>query len=443
MQAPYFPSLAPAQQPLRVRLSCDSCSEAKVKCDKRRPACERCSSNQLHCIYSISRRHGCKRKVASEPAITAHETANIPEQSSIEGSGGGSALATYDSNELSGSNTANESISFHDGNEFSDPFQYLTDDEITMSADVNGSAFAFSSSPTTPNNSLQSVHHLRRQQEPGQAPWTPFATSSIKSIYGQNLSVSRYSAALPAASKAFGGAFDRTTDSHKNPNLATGNNRPREVHNCEAYALTLLRSLHHWPLFSPEKHSQITSSNQACAFPEIYPADGNANPEVLHSLDTILHANKCALSGILKLFECSCARRPHLATLYMSIITKMLSLYEIAATMDMSSPDCPSSASPTDATYDLYGPRPSRTTAIQVGVFDLDEEDQATLQRGIILRQLRKMEEAIENFASLNGGDLTDHDISVEQWHSLAISMIKKDLQRIYQNCKEKLLIIA
>lgn len=443
MQAPYFPSLVPAQQPLRVRLSCDSCSEAKVKCDKRRPACERCSSNQLHCIYSVSRRHGCKRKVASEPAITAHDTANISGQSSREGPGGDSASATksqdrdtigfstYDSIELSGSNTANESITFHDGNDFSEPFQCLADDEITMSADVNGSAFAFDSSPTTSDSPFQSAHRLRRQQEPGQTPWTPFAAPSTKSIHGQNLRVSGYSAALPAAFKALSGAFDRTTG------------RPREVHNCEAYALTLLRSLHHWPLYSPDKDSQITSSNQACAFPEIYPADGDANPEVLHSLDTILHANKCALSGILKLFECSCARRPHLATLYMSIITKMLSLYEIAATMDMSSPDCPSSASPIDATYDLYGPRLSRTSAIQVGVFDLDEEDQATLQRGIILRQLRKMEEAIENFAPLDDGDLMDHDISLKQWHSLAISMIKKDLQRIYQNCKEKLLIMA
>ena len=70
MQAQYFPNPIVAQKPVRVRLSCDYCSAAKVKCDKRRPACERCSSNQIHCTYSISRRHGSMRKVAREPALT-------------------------------------------------------------------------------------------------------------------------------------------------------------------------------------------------------------------------------------------------------------------------------------------------------------------------------------------------------------------------------------
>ena len=84
---------------------------------------------------------------------------------------------------------------------------------------------------------------------------------------------------------------------------------------------------------------------------------------------------------------------------------------------------------------------------MQVGVFDLDEDDQATLQRGILLRQLRKMERAIETFAALGGGGGdgggNEPDLSVRQWHSVAVSMMKKELSRIYQNCKERLLIIA
>ncbi|KAK3171630.1 hypothetical protein OEA41_003714 [Lepraria neglecta] len=387
-------------------------------------------------------------------AVTAHGAANITQQSS-RGGGGSSASATkrqgrdtvgfstYDNNEVSGSSTANEGITFPDGNDLADPFQYLADDDFTMSVDVDGSkfsAFAFGNSLPTPYDPSQNAHLPPSQQEPGQAPWTPFATPSTTSIHGEDLRISGYNVALPAASKAIGGAFNGPIDS---PNQATGNEKSKEVHDCEAYALTLLRSLHHWSLYSPDKHNQITSSNQACAVSETYLANSNANPEVLHSLDTILDANKCALSGVVKLLDCSCAQRPHLATLYMSIITKMLSLYEIAATTDISSPDCPSSASPASATQNLSGPRLARNTIIQVGVFDLDEEDQATLQRGILLRQLRKMERAIEKFASLGGGDANDHDISVRQWHSMAVSMIEKELQRIYQNCKERLLTIA
>lgn len=161
------------------------------------------------------------------------------------------------------------------------------------------------------------------------------------------------------------------------------------------------------------------------------------------SLDTILYANKCALSGVVKLLDCACAQHPHLANLYMSIITKMLSLYEIAANTVVSSSGCPSTASPASAAHNLLGSSLVHTTTIQVGVFDLDEEDQATLQHGILLRQLRKMENAIEKLASLGAGENNDRDISVRRWHSVTVSMMKKELQRIYQNCKERLLIIA
>ena len=168
MQAPYFSSPAPAQQPVRVRSSCDSCSAAKVKCDKKRPACERCSSNQLQCIYSISRRHGCKRKVASEPAVTAHGTVTITQQSS-RGGGGSSASATkrqgrdtvgfstYDNNEVSGSGTTNEGIIFHNGDDLPDPFQYLADDDFTMSVDLDGSKFSASAMGSSLPDALRPV----------------------------------------------------------------------------------------------------------------------------------------------------------------------------------------------------------------------------------------------------------------------------------------------
>ncbi|KAI4263600.1 MAG: hypothetical protein L6R42_001260 [Xanthoria sp. 1 TBL-2021] len=254
------------------------------------------------------------------------------------------------------------------------------------------------------------------------------------------MKISGFNVTLPAVSKALAAAYHRPTDSYRSSDQFTGSEQSKENHNCEAYALSLLRSLHHWPLHSHEKHNQITPSSQTGTLADSYQTDSNAGPEVLPRLDTILHANKCALSGVVKLLDCSCAQRPYLATLYMSIITKMLSLYELAATADISSSESSSSASPANTSS---GPRLACTTIMQVGVFDLDDDDQATLQRGILLRQLRKMERAIEKFASLGSGDTNDHDLSVRQWHSVAVSMIKKELQRLYQNCKERLLIIA
>lgn len=381
---------------------------------------------------------------------------NIPQQSSRGGGGGGGASAsasatkkqggatvdfsTYDNNEVSGSRSGsgsgseNENIAFHDHNHLKDPFQYLTDDDFIMDVDLDSS---IGNILPTPDDPSQNVYLPLSQQELEQASWTPFATPSTTSIHGENLGISEDSVGLPAAFKAIGGALNRPTDSYKSPTQATGNEKPIEVHDCETYALILLRWLHHWPLYSPDKH------NQACVASETCLANSSANPEVLHSLDTILYANKSVLSGVVKLLDCSCAQRPHLATLYMSIITKMLSLYEIAGTTNISSSDCPSMAPPASPTHNLSGPCLARNTIMQVGVFDLDEEDQTTLQHSILLRQLRKIERAIEKFASLGGGDANDHDTSIRQWRSMAISMIKKELQRIYQNCKQRLLVIA
>ena len=454
MQALYFSSPTPPQQPVRVRSSCDSCSAAKVRCDKTRPSCERCSSNQLQCIYSVSRRHGSKRRVAYEPAITTNVA---PPRSSADGGGPSESAAkrqghdtvnyaTSNNRESGESSTVNEGLNFNNRNDLPDLFQYPGDDDFTMSLDVDSSkfsSFAFSNYLPTSYDPSQHSNLPHHQQEPEPASWTPFTSPSTASIHGEDFRMVGDDLALPTASKAINGRLTRPTDCFNTPNQTSGNEKSNEVHDCEAHALNLLRSLHHWPLYPSDEPSQITTSKQTRAVLDAQSPNSNASPEAFHSLDTILHANKSALSGVLQLLDCSCAQRPHLATLYISIITKMLSLYERAATTDISSPESRNPASSASATQGLPGPRLARTTLVQLGVFDLDEDDQASLLRGILLRQLRKMEGAIEKFASLGYGDPDKYDVSVRQWLNVAVSMIKKELQRIYQNCEERLLVNA
>lgn len=45
-------------QNIRFRTACDPCSTAKVRCDKKHPACGRCTQINLKCSYSESRKHG-------------------------------------------------------------------------------------------------------------------------------------------------------------------------------------------------------------------------------------------------------------------------------------------------------------------------------------------------------------------------------------------------
>jgi hypothetical protein len=52
---------------VQFRTACDPCTAAKVKCDKKHPACKRCVEVQASCTYSESRKHGkqsWRRKLA-------------------------------------------------------------------------------------------------------------------------------------------------------------------------------------------------------------------------------------------------------------------------------------------------------------------------------------------------------------------------------------------
>ncbi|RAL03686.1 uncharacterized protein BO80DRAFT_422629 [Aspergillus ibericus CBS 121593] len=42
----------PPNAPLKLRLTCDRCMSLKVRCDKRKPSCERCAAAGAECIYS-------------------------------------------------------------------------------------------------------------------------------------------------------------------------------------------------------------------------------------------------------------------------------------------------------------------------------------------------------------------------------------------------------
>ena len=49
-----------------LRLSCDACGAAKVKCSKDRPRCGRCDSMDLDCVYSTSLRYGRPQRKRSD-----------------------------------------------------------------------------------------------------------------------------------------------------------------------------------------------------------------------------------------------------------------------------------------------------------------------------------------------------------------------------------------
>ncbi|UNI24283.1 hypothetical protein JDV02_010041 [Purpureocillium takamizusanense] len=68
------PNHKPYKLRSKLRESCNSCAESKVKCTKEQPICSRCEDRDLDCQYSLSRRVG-KRKAVS--AILLPHAADI------------------------------------------------------------------------------------------------------------------------------------------------------------------------------------------------------------------------------------------------------------------------------------------------------------------------------------------------------------------------------
>ncbi|KIA75903.1 Zn(II)2Cys6 transcription factor [Aspergillus ustus] len=52
----------------RLRKSCDTCQEAKVKCSQHKPSCHRCLRHRQPCVYSPQRRSGRPPKKPSPPS---------------------------------------------------------------------------------------------------------------------------------------------------------------------------------------------------------------------------------------------------------------------------------------------------------------------------------------------------------------------------------------
>ena len=60
---------------VKLRDSCDACSEAKIKCNKDKPVCSRCKVKGLNCYYGPSNRSGRRSTVASKASERARKSA--------------------------------------------------------------------------------------------------------------------------------------------------------------------------------------------------------------------------------------------------------------------------------------------------------------------------------------------------------------------------------
>jgi hypothetical protein len=145
----------------------------------------------------------------------------------------------------------------------------------------------------------------------------------------------------------------------------------------------------------------------------------NAYPSMeCKSLDNVLSITRLAVQSVLQLLRCPCSSDPHLAMLYSSITSKLLTWYQIAAGVNVTPsarvPQSLSSGSMSPASSGFSSPlsTPSSETEmafniafqpLQFGVYRFDEAEQQRLRRQVVLRELKNCGQLVEALASWRG----------------------------------------
>jgi hypothetical protein len=220
------------------------------------------------------------------------------------------------------------------------------------------------------------------------------------------------------------------------------------VHDCEAKALAMLHSLH-----------------VKCAE---HPTSGSRSSPQNPPLDKILHTNRVAVSTLGDLLQCHCAQQPHLALLYMATISKALFWYRLAINLSFKpsvqghaarhepispqshtgmfsvspGPNMTAPATNSMPNQTNEGPRGrARSNTIQIGSFDLEEEDEAILVRSVVMTEVKKAARLVDFMKS--GGMQVDtaeehgqESLSVGSWYRAGGEKLAREVQDTMQEAR-------
>lgn len=392
-----------SHRPSRLRLACDACSATKVKCDKARPACQRCVAHQLLCVYSVSRRHG------SQPWYKQTQ------QRHVQGQQDATSALSHAAFFPSPAGNPNRTPAASPSSYFLDP------------------------SPPANNNEPFPLHTS--------ASWDDFdfalyGDHNALEVFNNNDNDNNYHIVSLSTPSVIG--TPSTTSFAALPESVI-----RREHNCEAQASDVLRSLYYCPNYFTQSSTAATPANiaahvEACLAPSV---DDKAIP----SVDRIILANRTALASVPDLLDCPCAQYPHLALLYIAILCKALFWYRVAVCAQGTRIPCADKNSQTpSAQHQTAAASSSRSGGvvhmqpanIHLGELQLDADDLATMQSGILLRELRKMDKTLQKLTALDVGWAADDarsggKASATHWYRLAMPQICQELDALIQMATE------
>ena len=206
------------------------------------------------------------------------------------------------------------------------------------------------------------------------------------------------------------------------------------VHDCEAKALTTLHSLHYCTMFHSEMPG-VSMTNPPLQRPSIS----------LIPLDKVLMFNRLAIATIRSLLACSCAKQLHVGFLYMAILSKSLEWYRFAIApqthADCPSIDTPGSSDCDTTTWSASETIPTRgvkATSIQIGSFNLEEDDQRALMRNVLTREVKKLEMVLDEMQRPSEPSMYhDHHEDEPRPDLLGITQMRAEVRETMKRIKE------
>ncbi|OAK97857.1 hypothetical protein IQ06DRAFT_318753 [Phaeosphaeriaceae sp. SRC1lsM3a] len=400
----------------KLRASCDACAASKVKCNKEHPICGRCLANGSQCIYGVSRKHGKpgrtrKRNPDGTPFIKASKQRPSP-----------------------------------DGSEFG-KFRIRPDPVLQPLPDLSDTASNWSSNwssapsmPGTPDFEFEMTPEPFYMDAPDLTfmddillPTSQLEPEPMQSIepeltfrdpFAKRQSVQLNLPDIEALQNFIGGDSVNPMDySFQDANL-------------DPYLFNTAPSLPQSPKttlnssYSPMRRVSVSMPTSHCCYTLAYSTleslriigsdAAHAYPSMeCKSLDNVLSITRLAVQSVTTLLSCPCSSDPHLAMLYSSITSKLLTWYQIAAGVNVTAP----SAAPPSLSSGSMSPAssagfssPLSTPAsdtdmsfnialqpVQFGVYQFDEAEQQRLRRQVVLRELKNCGQLVEALANWRG----------------------------------------
>ncbi|KAK8079423.1 hypothetical protein PG997_007241 [Apiospora hydei] len=335
-----------SQRRVRLRQACDACTTAKVKCDKGRPACQRCLDIDDFCQYSPSRRHGRRpRRARTSPRETP--SSQPPQPLREVGMVEYSTMPSFADLFPVSTNIPMDMAAIPD---------FTFDNELDLSSlhvgsNIRNSHCAHSQDSTS---SLNNAHIPPVQQQPSEKGG---ADMGLELVSRQD---------------------HKQEDGHASE--------------CEARALGVLKSLQ----YSPVLHDASPTAG--------YWVD---------SMERLLSTNKTALDELPRLLECRCVDSRHVALLHLTILSKIVSWYEVAVTAEYHSKRIV-----------------LKPMKIQFSVLDLDSDDYDMLHRAVLCRELQRAGGAIRKLEVRLATSDTPECAQNSAWGRLIIQAIRDELER-------------